>query len=186
LHPGLKDLEGLKPDMTTLGKFPGGGITFGAFGGREEVMRVYDPRESKALGHSATSNNNTLGMAAGHFGLSKIYTPEVCREFNAMGDRFRQKLEDISQCTRMTVTELGTIMGMHFLKGGKKDLKSFRDRQEDEDSRRLFWFEIMKDGFWMTERGSIVVILGTPWEDLERFVDYVKAFIERHEVIMRL
>jgi len=53
---GLQELEGLKPDMTTLGKFLGGGITFGAFGGREEVMRVYDPRESKALGHSGTFN----------------------------------------------------------------------------------------------------------------------------------
>lgn len=129
---------------------------------------------------------STLGMAAGHVGLSKIYTPEVCREFNAMGEKFRQKLEDLSQGTRMTVTGLGTIMGIHFLKNGKKDLKSFRDRQEAEELRRLFWFEIMEDGFWMTERGSIAVILDTPWEDLERFVDCVKAFIERHDAIMRL
>jgi len=103
-----------------------------------------------------------------------------------MGEKFRQKLEDLSQGTRMTVTGLGTIMGIHFLKNGKKDLKSFRDRQEAEELRRLFWFEIMEDGFWMTERGSIAVILDTPWEDLERFVDCVKAFIERHDAIMRL
>ncbi|KAH6129769.1 hypothetical protein HBI69_001820 [Parastagonospora nodorum] len=183
---GLQEFEGLEPDMTTLGKFLGGGITFGAFGGRKDVMRVYDPRESKALGHSGTFNNNTLGMAAGYVGLSKIYTPEVCREFNTIGGKLRQKLEDLSQGTRMTITGLGTIMGIHFLKDGKKDLKSFRDRQEDEDLRRLFWFEIMKDGFWMTERGSIAVILGTPWEALERFVNCVKAFLERHEAIMRL
>jgi glutamate-1-semialdehyde 2,1-aminomutase len=38
---GLQALEGLSPDVTTMGKYLGGGITFGAFGGREEVMRVY-------------------------------------------------------------------------------------------------------------------------------------------------
>jgi glutamate-1-semialdehyde aminotransferase len=38
---GLQALEGLAPDITTMGKYLGGGITFGAFGGREEVMRVY-------------------------------------------------------------------------------------------------------------------------------------------------
>lgn len=183
---GLQEIEGLKPDMTTLGKFLGGGITFGAFGGREEVMRVYDPRVSRALGHSGTFNNNTLGMAAGHTGLSKIYTTQVCREFSAMGDKLRQKLQKVSEGSKMTVTGLGTIMGIHFLHDGKKELKSFRDRKEDDDLRRLFWFEIMEDGFWMTERGSVAVILGTPWEELDRFVTCVKAFIERHAEFMKL
>ncbi|KAL5117699.1 hypothetical protein ACEQ8H_004447 [Pleosporales sp. CAS-2024a] len=183
---GLQELAGLQPDMTTLGKFLGGGITFGAFGGREDVMRVYDPREAKALGHSGTFNNNTLAMSAGHTGLSKIYTPDVCREFSAMGDRFRQKLQHVTQGTKMTVTGLGTIMGIHFLEDGRKDLKSFRDRREDDHLRRLFWFEIMEDGFWMTERGSIAVILDTPWEELERFVSSVEAFIKRHEALLKL
>lgn len=182
---GLQQLEGLQPDLTTLGKFLGGGITFGAFGGREEVMRVYDPRESKALGHSGTFNNNTLGMAAGYTGLSQIYTPEVCREFNALGDRLRKGLQEASQGTKMTVSGLGTIMGVHFLHDGKKELKSFRDRHEDADLRRLFWFEMMEDGFWMTERGSIAIILGTPWEELERFVSSVKAFLERHQGLVK-
>jgi glutamate-1-semialdehyde 2,1-aminomutase len=183
---GLQELEGLKPDMTTLGKFLGGGITFGAFGGCEEVMRVYDPREAKALGHSGTFNNNTLGMAAGYMGLSRIYTPEVCREFSAMGDKLRRELQGVSEGSKMTVTGLGTIMGLHILKDGKKDLKSSRDRKEEDDLRRLFWFEIMEDGFWMTERGSVAVILGTPWEELERFATCVEAFIERHKEFMRL
>lgn len=183
---GLQQLEGLQPDITTLGKFLGGGVTFGAFGGREEVMRVYDPRELKALGHSGTFNNNTLGMAAGHAGLSQIFTPEVCREFNTMGDKLREALQEISQGTKMTVSGLGTIMGIHFLHDGKKDLKTFHDRHEDADLRRTFWFEMMEEGFWMTERGSIAIILGTPWEELERFVGCVKAFLERHQGLVKL
>ncbi|KAH7405979.1 pyridoxal phosphate-dependent transferase [Phaeosphaeria sp. MPI-PUGE-AT-0046c] len=183
---GLQQLQGLQPDLTTLGKFLGGGITFGAFGGREEVMRVYDPRGLKALGHSGTFNNNTLGMAAGYTGLSQVYTPAACGDFNAMGDRLREALQELSQGTKMTVSGLGTIMGIHFLHDGKKELKTYRDRHEDSDLRRLFWFEMMEDGFWMTERGSIAIILGTPWEELERFVGCVRAFLERHGDLMKL
>jgi glutamate-1-semialdehyde 2,1-aminomutase len=183
---GLQELEGLKPDITTLGKFLGGGITFGAFGGREEIMRVYDPRDSKALGHSGTFNNNTLGMAAGYTGLSKVYTPDVSREFNAMGDKLRQALQELSHGTKMTVTGLGTIMGFHFLHDGRKELRSFRDRHEDADLRRLFWFEMMENDFWLTDRGSVALILGTPWEELKRFVSCLESFLKKYEKLLKL
>lgn len=31
----------IEPDLTTLGKFFGGGFAFGAFGGKREVMKMY-------------------------------------------------------------------------------------------------------------------------------------------------
>jgi glutamate-1-semialdehyde 2,1-aminomutase len=177
---GLQQLLRLEPDITTLGKFLGRGIAFGAFGGREDIMRVYDPRDRASLGHSGTFNNNTLGMAAGYTGLAHVYTPEVCRDFGSMGDRFRERLQYLSQGTKMTVTGLGTIMGMHFLQDGKKELRNFGDRVEDTDLMTLFWLEMMERGFWITQRGSAAVILGTPWEELERFVNCVGEFLERH------
>jgi glutamate-1-semialdehyde 2,1-aminomutase len=65
-------------------------------------------------------------------------------------------------------------------------LKNSEDRLEDAVLRRLFWFEIMEDGFWMTERGSVALILGTPWNELERFMQCVKGFLERHRTMMLL
>jgi glutamate-1-semialdehyde 2,1-aminomutase len=183
---GLQELVGLKPDVTTLGKFLGGGIAFGAFGGREDIMRVYDPREKNSLGHSGTFNNNTLGMAAGYTGLSQIFTPKVSRDFNETGDKFRQSLLELTRDTKMTVTGLGTIMGVHFLQNGAKNLRSFRDRRDDAELRRLFWFEMMEDGFWTTERGSLALILGTPVQELERFTACVEKFIDRHYALLRL
>jgi glutamate-1-semialdehyde 2,1-aminomutase len=177
---GLQELEGLKPDITTLGKFLGGGLAFGAFGGREDVMRVYDPRERNALGHSGTFNNNTLAMAAGYTGLAHVFTPDVCHDFNAMGDKLRHALQEISQGTKMTITGRGTIMGIHFLRDGKKQLRSFRDRHDEPELRRLFWLEMMENGFWITERGSVALVLGTPWEELERFIGCVGAFVQQH------
>ncbi|KAF2642970.1 PLP-dependent transferase [Massarina eburnea CBS 473.64] len=183
---GLQKIEGLEPDMTTLGKYLGGGITFGCFGGREDIMRIYDPREGAALGHSGTFNNNTLGMVAGFTAMSQIYTPDVARDFNAMGDMLRTRLQDLAQGTKMTVTGLGTIMGIHFLSDGRKELKSFRDREDEGALRELFWFEMMEEGFWITKKGSIALILGTPWVELERFLGCVEAFLRRYETFVKV
>lgn len=183
---GLQKLEGLEPDLTTMGKYLGGGITFGCFGGREDVMRVYDPREGNALGHSGTFNNNTLGMAAGYAGMSQVYTPEMARDFNALGDKLREKLLVLTQDTKMTVTGRGTIMGIHFLSDGRKELRSFRDRMDEVELRELFWFKMMEEGFWLTKRGSVVLILGTPEEELNRFVQKVCEFLTRHEELVKM
>lgn len=40
------------PDLTTLGKYIGGGISFGAFGGRKDIMELFDPRKPNALQHA--------------------------------------------------------------------------------------------------------------------------------------
>lgn len=183
---GLQQLEGLKPDLTTMGKYLGGGITFGAFGGREEIMRIYDPRDGKALAHSGTFNNNTLGMSAGYVGLSQIYTPDVAREFNARGDAFRQKLQAVSKGTKLTVTGRGSLLGVHFLKDGKKELQSYRDRNDDLDLKELFWLEMMEQGYWITKRGSISLILETPQEELDNFFGIVEGFLKRHEALIKL
>ncbi|KAF2022033.1 PLP-dependent transferase [Aaosphaeria arxii CBS 175.79] len=183
---GLQELEGLRPDLTTMGKYLGGGVSFGAFGGREDVMRVYDPREGNALAHSGTFNNNTLSMMAGHAGLSKVYTPDVAREFNSMGDSFRQRLQAISQGTKLTVTGRGSLLGVHFLTDGRKELNSYRDRKDDEGLKELFWLELMEDGFWLQRRGSISLMLPTPKEEIDRFVHCVEDFLTRHASLVRL
>ena len=38
---------GLTPDLTTLGKYFGGGLSFGAFGGRADMMSRFDPRRAR-------------------------------------------------------------------------------------------------------------------------------------------
>jgi len=55
---GLQRKHGITPDMVTLGKYLGGGITFGAFGGRRDLMEGFDPSRPNALQHGGTFNNN--------------------------------------------------------------------------------------------------------------------------------
>src|SRR5438094_256005 len=67
---GLQERLGIWPDLTTLGKYIGGGASFGAFGGRADVMALFDPTRPGALPHAGTFNNKVVSMAAGHAGLT--------------------------------------------------------------------------------------------------------------------
>jgi glutamate-1-semialdehyde 2,1-aminomutase len=61
---GLAAQLGITPDLKTLGKYIGGGMSFGAFGGRRDIMEQFDPARPQFLPHAGTFNNNTLTMTA--------------------------------------------------------------------------------------------------------------------------
>ena len=184
---GLASIYGLKPDLKSFGKYLGGGLAFGAFGGRADVMAVYDPRPGTTmapLAHHGTFNNNSLGMYAGYAGLSQIYTPEVCTEFNALGNRLLTRLAEVTEGTKMCFTGIGTVFGSHFTSTGLQAIE--RETSEDWKLKELFWYEMMEEGFWITRRGSIALVLGTPQEELDRFVECVSAFLQRHHSLVRI
>lgn len=62
---GMQERLGIAADLTTLGKYLGGGFSFGAFGGRPEVMDTLDPEHAGSLPHAGTFNNNLASMVAG-------------------------------------------------------------------------------------------------------------------------
>ncbi|CAI6013963.1 unnamed protein product [Clonostachys chloroleuca] len=43
---GCSAATGIKADLMSLGKYVGDGMTFGAFGGRRDIMEVFDPEIS--------------------------------------------------------------------------------------------------------------------------------------------
>jgi len=90
-YHGYSSALDLRPDLITLGKWIGGGMTFGAFGGRRDVMSLFDPRNG-VLTHSGTFNNNVVTMAAGTVGLDILTETEVER-LNLLGDNLREGIE---------------------------------------------------------------------------------------------
>src|SRR5438874_12478770 len=59
---GMQALLGIDPDLTTLAKFIGGGLSFGAFGGRADLMCRFDPSRPDALRHGGTFDDAVLQM----------------------------------------------------------------------------------------------------------------------------
>lgn len=179
-------VDGLDPDLTTFGKWLGGGLAFGAFGGREDVMAVFDPTREGALAQSGTFNNNSLAMRAGLVGMTEVFTEEVADEFKEVGEAFLRRLRDVTVGTKATFTGVGTVISLHITDAGVRDIVRIDEVEERADLMDIFWMEMMEEGFWITRRGMIALILGTPKSELDRFVECVKAFLERHKDLMAL
>lgn len=93
-YRGLGHKLGIQPDLMTLGKWVGGGMSFGAFGGRRDIMEMYDPSKSGSLAHAGTFNNNVISMAAGCAGC-KVLDEETTNRLNDLGERLKEMVTDV-------------------------------------------------------------------------------------------
>jgi glutamate-1-semialdehyde 2,1-aminomutase len=90
---GAQERFGVRPDLTTLGKIIGGGYPVGAFGGRADVMEIFDARRPGAIGHAGTYNGNPVTATAGLATLREL-TPERYAHLDRLGERIRSRLID--------------------------------------------------------------------------------------------
>jgi glutamate-1-semialdehyde 2,1-aminomutase len=181
---GRQQLLGIRPDLTTFGKYIGGGMSFGAFGGRAEVMSQFDPRLSGATPHAGTFNNNVLSMSAGFAGLSKLYTAPVAEALTRCGDALRQRLNGwLHQVgAAFQFTGEGSLMNLH---AGTQPIASVEDFVEGEDLLKdLFFFHMIDRGFYVARRGFIVMTLPVTDDDVEQFVEAVVSFVKRYETLL--
>lgn len=73
---GAQAREGVRPDLTAMGKIIGGGFPVGAVGGRADLMAVLDPRQPR-LFHSGTFNGNPVTCAAGVVSLEHLTSDRI-------------------------------------------------------------------------------------------------------------
>lgn len=91
-YHGAQGLQGVTPDLTTMGKIIGGGLPIGGFGGRREYMSIFDiDRTDRKVKHSGTFTANPMSMAAGFTSMS-LLTPASFDDLNAKSARLREGL----------------------------------------------------------------------------------------------
>ena len=183
---GIQGMVGINPDLTTLGKFIGGGLPTGAFGGSAEIMAQFNPKRKGALAHAGTFNNNVCSMAAGCAAMSKIYTPQRAAEFLDWSEAFRLSLNEMfaEKAVPMYANGMGSMIAIHF---SSKPTKRPADITAGCQSLRpLLHMELLLDGMLVCRRGDL--FLSLPMTDkhlaqarqtLEKFADRYKPLIER-------
>ena len=175
---GLQQVHGILPDLTTLGKYLGGGMSFGAFGGRADIMEHFDPRRPDAFQHAGTFNNNVLTMNAGLVGLTQVYTPERAHTLNEWGDRLRRRLNTIVQQhgLAMQFTGLGSMMSVHMT---DRPIRSEEDAAAGNDALRdLFWFDLVASGIWFAKRGMFALSIAIDDGDADKLAAAVEDFAQ--------
>ena len=170
---GAAPLYGVQPDLLTLGKYLGGGLSFGAFGGRADLMARFDPSQPGALPHAGTFNNNVLSMAAGLAGLTEVLDDATLDAVNARGDRLRATLNDVMAPYGWIATGRGSMIGVHPVAGpvdSPADLAGADDRR-----RELLFLDLLERGYYMAPRGFIALSIEVTDVDIDGFVDAVAA-----------
>ncbi|MFZ4511115.1 MAG: aspartate aminotransferase family protein [Candidatus Nanopelagicales bacterium] len=165
---GAAPLFGLTPDLLTLGKYLGGGLSFGAFGGRADLMGRFDPSQPGALPHAGTFNNNVLSMAAGLAGLTQVLDDARLEALNARGDRLRAELQRVMAPHGWTATGMGSMVGFHPVSG---PVRSPADLADADDRRReLLFLDLLERGFYVAPRGFIALSIEVTDDDVDEFV----------------
>lgn len=164
-YGGAQELYGVMPDLTSMGKIIGGGMPIGAFGGRRDIMKLYDPRE-KIMYHSGTFNGNAISMAAGAAAMED-YGADKVQYINDLGKAFaeelRSRIEKIG--LRIRINGVGSLYNTVFT---DRPILNYRDMAAShEDLNQLLYMSLLTKGVFIAPRGMMCMSTAMQQSDLD-------------------
>ncbi|WP_221032459.1 glutamate-1-semialdehyde 2,1-aminomutase [Actomonas aquatica] len=121
---GVQELEGITPDLTTLGKIIGGGLPVGAFGGRADIMDKLAP--VGPVYQAGTLSGNPLAMAAGIAALKLLEETGTYERLAALGQQVQAAVSSALQAKGLPaqVPQVGSMFCTYFTETPVRDLAS--------------------------------------------------------------
>jgi glutamate-1-semialdehyde 2,1-aminomutase len=161
---GLQQHYGIRPDVTALGKIIGGGLPVGAFGGRADVMEVWDPRRPGTGYHAGTFNANPLTLTAGMATMRHL-PADAIRRINDAGDGIREAISAQSGelGIALSASGFGSVLQLHPTPHAPTNVWDVR-RQERKVVELLFLM-LLQRGILIAARGALN--LSTAMSDTE-------------------
>jgi glutamate-1-semialdehyde 2,1-aminomutase len=142
---GAQELFAIRPDLTTLGKVAAGGTAGGVFGGRADVMALYDPTRGAQIPQSGTFNGNPITMIAGLTTL-RLLTPDV---YDRMANSSRRLAAELSAIFAEagiagSTNAVGSIFRYYFTESPPR---AYRETARDDKRlhRKLFFWLLNHD-----------------------------------------
>ena len=176
---GAQSEIGVVPDLTFFGKIIGGGTPVGAFGGRHEIMALYDPTlPGTKITHGGTFNANPITMAAGVTVMEHL-TPEVHDRMNALGEDLRRQLRAVFDEAEIDaqVTGVGSFFGIHFT---NEEIDGYGPvARADKTMGSAFFMGLVNEGVLVQGRchGSLSAL--TTSEEITALVDAARRVVQR-------
>lgn len=174
---GAQALFGVRPDLTAFGKIIGGGFPVGAFGGRREIMALFDASKGRArIPHAGTFNGNPITMAAGIATLEQL-TESAIGGLNATGDRVRERLGELGAKygAPMQITGIGSMFKIHFSASPVRDYRSGQ-RASSLIHEALFLFGLNR-GLFLSSTGRCCLSTAMGDTEVEKYLAAVEEFL---------
>ena len=178
-YGGAQDYYGITPDLTCFGKVIGGGMPVGAFGGREDIMSMWDPTNGGAtVQHAGTFNGNPMTAAAGIATLENL-TPDKFEYLDNLGESLRSKLRAlfVELEAPMGVTGVASLFALQFTSTEVTDYRSFATN--DKKLLNTMFIGLLNEGFLMSNRCAGNVSTVHTEDDVDAFVTAVRNVLAR-------
>lgn len=165
---GAQERFGYSADLTTLGKIIGGGFPVGAFGGRAEVMAVFDPTRTVGpkVAHGGTFNANPVTMVAGYEAISML-GPSEFAHLAAVGQRVRDGLADLLETRGISwqVAGQASLFKLHPHPRSVVDYRSSVPTPSEQEAMDRFYAAMFAQGIILTP--ELAGCTSTPMTDAE-------------------
>jgi glutamate-1-semialdehyde 2,1-aminomutase len=157
-YAGPQQMFGYSADLTTLGKIIGGGFPVGAFGGRADVMAVFDPTApstGKRLSHGGTFNANPVTMVAGYAAMEMLPADAYDR-LAALGKRAREGLADLFETRDIPwqVAGQASLFKIHPHPRALIDYRSALPTPAEEAELQRFYRAMFAEGIILTPEAA--------------------------------
>jgi len=164
-YAGIQGIYGIKPDITMFGKIIGGGFPVGGWGGRKDIMELFDPIKGKEfiqespglpamarLFHGGTFNANPVVATAGRIMLEHLTVEEIAR-INQLGESLAAGIRNIFSTLKIKsqVTGLGSLLNLHFTQESVMDFKTAQTGRKE--LMHLVHLGLLERGIFLPARG---------------------------------
>ena len=176
---GAQELYNVVPDLTALGKIIGGGTPAGAFGGREDIMALFDPSAGgPVIPHAGTFNANPMTMVAGEVTMGQL-TPEVYERLDSLGAMLREKLRAVFDELEVAaqVTGVASLFGVHFTSEEVVDYRTVV--RSDRDMQKAMFIGLLNEGVLIQTRCAGALNTLSTEADVDALVDAVRRVTQR-------
>ncbi len=176
-YGGIQHIYGIEPDLNMFGKMIGGGFPVGAWGGRQDIMELFDPLKGQALVHESpgipamaqifhgcTFNANPVVAAAGRVMLEHLTRDEIAN-INRLGESLAAGIQNVFAKLKIKaqVTGIGSLQNLHFT---SEPVVNFETAQTSRKQlMHLVHIGLLERGIFLPARGLFAI--STPMTEKE-------------------
>src|SRR5215213_5604659 len=177
-YGGAQEHYRVSPDLTCLGKLIGGGFPLGVFGGRGDIMAMFDPSRGRPqIPHPGSHNANPISLVAGATTL-ELLTDKAIRLLNLRGESLRQQIRTAFADAGLPaqVTGLGSLFAIHLT---SQSVKSYRDTMHAEaELRHRIFLGLFEEGVLIDPRGVGCVSTAIGDAEIDLFVGALRHVLQ--------
>jgi len=168
---GAQEKNGIRPDLTTMGKVIGGGLPVGAYGGRADIMDRIAP--AGPVYQAGTLSGNPLAVAAGLASLRRLQKENPFGRLESLGARLERGLiaAAAKAGVQIRVNRAGSMFTVFFT---DRDVFDFDSAKTCDTQRFNRFFHIMLDqGIYMPPSQFEAAFISTAHTetDIDRTID---------------